>query len=683
MFDHFRHQLMTRFIEPLGNWLDNHADTIVWVVFHRITRGIAAWMVALGIAALLLSQAWDSFDDPQRNDGNSGHCTIDFGGQWLMGAMLVSGHGRELYDRNYQRPVLVAHYPRDREDPKTDASDAEKLMSYFMGSDSRSAADAIASFALPVAAGDDAINALALTLAMKDVWTPLTLEQATAKHVGGPLYPPVNAFIYAPLGMMEPHIGYRVNQFMNLFWALVAALGVRYLSRGNIWTSVAMAIIVLYPGFKGSIHLGQNAALTLAIITWGWALIARDRPIAGGLVWGLLAFKPVWAASFFLVPLLTFRLRTCAAMLGMGAGLALFTLPFVGIQPWFDWLSVGKDAAELYKTDYNWVHLSRDVLGIPRRWLLDFTLPSARRDVVIPWVTRNTVFVILFVLTVVAVIRLRRQWRWEKAVLLFSLLALGWIDWLFLENYKRLLGHVTAGSIVGWSMFLGCLLLTVYLPLSRPRQARAVNGTTAGFLLMGAWLACFHFMYYDILLTVLPIFVLLAEPRSYLQPILFTVAPMKEPDAGQLADYYRAWPPESQPYVPALQPGFRNVWVLNRMVPNILALLLVVEHWFPRIGLAGTFTGMWLEPARIATMQDAEGNVLMYRKVADLASMRVSTAIYDNGQPFDTYLILFLFVWCACLWLGTPRMPAVREVKLPEPHRLPMLEPASEQIMER
>src|SRR6185295_18205236 len=101
----------------------------------------------------------------------------------------------------------------------------------------------------------------------------------------------------APLGLVEPHVGYRINQVLNLFWALLAALGVRYLSRANIWTSVALTIIVLYPGFKGSIHLGQNAALTLAIVTWGWALIVRDRPIPGGLVWGFLAFKPVWAAA--------------------------------------------------------------------------------------------------------------------------------------------------------------------------------------------------------------------------------------------------------------------------------------------------------------------------------------------------------------------------------------------------
>ena len=53
--------------------------------------------------------------------------------------------------------------------------------------------------------------------------------------------------------------------------------------------------------------------MSLAIIIWGWALYSRGYETAGGLVWGLLAFKPVWAAAFFLAPLLTRRWRACAA----------------------------------------------------------------------------------------------------------------------------------------------------------------------------------------------------------------------------------------------------------------------------------------------------------------------------------------------------------------------------------
>src|SRR5205823_6328402 len=97
---------------------------------------------------------------------------------------------------------------------------------------------------------------------------------------------------------------------------------------------------------------------------------------AGGVVWGLFAFKPVWGLAFFLVPLLSGRWRMCLAMVGTGAALGLLTLPVVGVQTWFDWLQVGREAAGVYNVNENWIHLSRDLQGIPRRLLLDFNLPE-------------------------------------------------------------------------------------------------------------------------------------------------------------------------------------------------------------------------------------------------------------------------------------------------------------------
>ena len=67
-------------------------------------------------------------------------------------------------------------------------------------------------------------------------------------------------------------------------------------------------------------------------------------------MWGLLAFKPVWAVAFLLVPLLTRRWRFAAGMVLCGGGLALATLPFTGIQPWLDWLKLGSIGAEGYAT---------------------------------------------------------------------------------------------------------------------------------------------------------------------------------------------------------------------------------------------------------------------------------------------------------------------------------------------
>ena len=112
---------------------------------------------------------------------------------------------------------------------------------------------------------------------------------------------------------------------------------------------------------------------------WGWALASRGYNVAAGIVWGLFAFKPVWAAAFFLVPLLMRRWRFCLAMVLTGAVLGALTLPFVGLQSWFDWLQVGSDASELYKVNKNWIHLSRDLQGLPRCMFMDFEKPEARR----------------------------------------------------------------------------------------------------------------------------------------------------------------------------------------------------------------------------------------------------------------------------------------------------------------
>jgi hypothetical protein len=234
---------------------------------------------------------------------------------------------------------------------------------------------------------------------------------------------------------------------------------VQWLTRGRVWAPVAVVVTVLLPGYNGAICLGQNALLTLALALLGWLLIARNRPVLGGIVWGLLAFKPVWAAAFFVVPLLTCRWRVAVAMLLTGLVLADLTLPLVGGRAWHDWLAVGQAATRHYATDETWVFLSRDLQGIPRRWLLHF---------------RDGVAV-------------------DPDAPLPALL--GWVLWL---------------TVAG---------VTVAVALWRRRLTRAVAGPGAAFLLLGAILCCYHFMYYDLLLAGLPICLLFSGPRSYFEPV--------------------------------------------------------------------------------------------------------------------------------------------------------------------
>jgi hypothetical protein len=633
--------------------MGNLQDILRRVFSQRPVYYALAWTLALVVAQISLFAAWHSFDNAytggHRNDTNGGHATIDFGAQYLMGRLLVEGHGRDLYNRSWQRVVLTAMYPVEDQDPKATRSDAENMMYWMMGTDEPGAPEAFGSFLAPLAARD-APGAVAYLAAGAQEWTPERLDHARARRVGGPLYPPVNALLDAPLALLPVHTAYRVQQVNNLILAFLAGLGISLLSRRRIWWPIASFVVMIYPGFMGSLNLGQNATLTLTILVWGWVLIARAPPGWGGLVWGLFAFKPVWAMVFFLVLVLTRRWRDCLVMLAAGAALGLLTLPFVGIHGWLDWLHVGREAAQLYDTDRNWVFLSRDVLSIPRRGLLVFENGAGQE--------------------------LPRHADPNGPSC--------W--WYVLCGGTEIPGWLVP-NLAGWGLLVALLETTVRLAVLRPGQARAVTGPPAAFLLLGAWLCCYHFMYYDVLLTALPVLLLFTGPRSYLEPLYLTNVRLgrlggagalerwEHPDREQtsrlgfvllgllatllllgvlaaglgLAVYRGRLPwqlllalvPLALPVLAAIvgagavfvarvarplvsPPEFRSVGVLNRVFPSLLVLLLLTQPLFPLIGLGGYF-----------------------------------------GPPWDTFVLMGIWLWAGWHWLRMKPSPETHKEDWP------------------
>jgi hypothetical protein len=121
-------------------------------------------------------------------------------------------------------------------------------------------------------------------------------------------------------------------------------------------------------------------------------------------------------------------------------------------------------AARHYELDENWVFLSRDLINLPRRWLLDFRLPLGERA-------------------------------------------------------------GPAASVAGWSLWATVLGTTVLIGWRRPTP---VLGPAAAFVGLGAWLTCYHFVYYDSLLAALPVFLLLTDarcewPTLHLPPFVFVI----------------------------------------------------------------------------------------------------------------------------------------------------------------
>jgi hypothetical protein len=506
--------------------MDNWPGALARFIVHRWTRYVLSWLLGLGLAALHLHLAWHMYDvqptgDPtkDRRDGNFGHTLVDFGGQWLTAHLVAVGRGRELYLRSAQREVLEAAYPRDDEPPATKDHDADSLLNWIMTA------------------------------------KPTSPEEP---GISGPLYPPTHAVMLAPLGRLPPRQSYHVAQIVFLVSIWVAGLAVAGISRGRIWWPVASSFAMVFPGFGPSLHLGQNSALSLAILMVGWWLVTRGWDGAGGAVWGLFAYKPVWAVAFLLVPLLTRRWRMLAGMTAAGLALVLTTIPIVGIQSWFHWLRIGQAAADLYKVDQNWIFLSRDLLGIPRRWMLDFDIPLRERD-------------------------------------------------------------RTDAALAGWAVWTIVVGITVLVALYRRRPVRPAIGYGPAFVALGAWASCFHFIYYDSLLAVLPITMLVAEPRRFVRPILLAVAPAP----AALARYFgprQAAEPCAKAVVLASP---LTAAVLNSSVLTALAALILIEQAFTNLdGHATVSVGVFprLRPLAFSTGQ--------------------------SGTPWDTFVLLALWAYC-------------------------------------
>src|SRR3954468_14145603 len=120
----------------------------------RRTRVVLAWAALLVVVGHRAGQGWLNFraaDRPAGDDavsravtkvlgwvnlhpdGNSGHTSIDFGGQWMMGRLLVLGHGRELYSRPVHLEVARAASLVAREPPGKSPHDADEMVGYYPG----------------------------------------------------------------------------------------------------------------------------------------------------------------------------------------------------------------------------------------------------------------------------------------------------------------------------------------------------------------------------------------------------------------------------------------------------------------------------------------------------------------------------------------------------------------------
>nr|HMP17911.1 glycosyltransferase family 87 protein [Gemmatales bacterium] len=161
--------------------------------------------------------------------------------------------------------------------------------------------------------------------------------------IDGPLYPPVAAFFFAPYGWLSPSQAHALAVVTGLAASAGAALLLSSLLK--VWHLSGLVALALFcfPHHYSGILIGQNHCCTFFLITLGWWLNRHERPFLGGIVWGLLVYKPVFLVALLLIPIALLRWRLLLGMLSSACVLVLLSLPFTGgLEPWKRWLTVGQ-----------------------------------------------------------------------------------------------------------------------------------------------------------------------------------------------------------------------------------------------------------------------------------------------------------------------------------------------------
>ena len=149
--------------------------------------------------------------------------------------------------------------------------------------------------------------------------------------------PPLLAWLFAPLTFVSEPVAYvlwTVVSLGALVWAWYVAAPYRGLAKvALLWLALALWPVLW------SFDRGQPTILILAMIAGAWALCARDRPLAAGVVLALAtALKPQVTILVPFALLASGRYRPFLAWCAAGALLAaaiFFELGYSGLSAWW------------------------------------------------------------------------------------------------------------------------------------------------------------------------------------------------------------------------------------------------------------------------------------------------------------------------------------------------------------
>jgi alpha-1,2-mannosyltransferase len=171
-------------------------------------------------------------------------------------------------------------------------------------------------------------------------------ERATAAGIEYQFfnYPPVYILLCALLAKLPYLVAFGVFEAATLVFYLVVAgriLG----DRG----AVALVVLCAFPMVFWNIGLGQNALLTAGLFGAATLLIDR-RPIAAGLLFGALCYKPQFGLMVPVALAAAGQWRAFAAAAVSVAGLVLASLALFGIATWEAFLATVASSHATYES---------------------------------------------------------------------------------------------------------------------------------------------------------------------------------------------------------------------------------------------------------------------------------------------------------------------------------------------
>lgn len=419
--------------------------------FQRYQRGVLAWVLASVLAADLVFTSL--------REGVDGHITCDFAGQWMHGRAFYRERCEDLYLIEPGKELLAEGYTGKKLDEQ-----------------------------------------------VKDILMKGVHQSLYKEGVAGALYPPTASMLFSLLATFTPATAHAVAVGVYLLMIFGSGWFVSRITHGRLQAGEAALLLLFFPNNFMGLMLGQNQALSLFILVSGWYCYHRGWPLVAGLVWGLFAFKPVFAVAMLLVPVCLRNPRWFLGMAITGVVWVGSTLYFTkGIDPWLRWLQVGKHAEQIYQIDQNWIWMSRDLVGLPRRRMWEpKDMAAVMRQNIGVWQPGAALTSEDDDGKQILNPRMWLFWRDKYDPRLHQLV---YVD----KNASDELISPVVQTVIGYALLGTVALLTVLISWRRRAWQEPADSLGVVFVLTGSLLCVFHFMHYDLLTFGLPVLLTLSQ----------------------------------------------------------------------------------------------------------------------------------------------------------------------------